>query len=83
VVDAPGRDSDGDHARSAEGGGTVHGDLLEVEVPLEADALGWPDEDWLSLFREYGEFPADGLDVRWLVPSERSSRVCVRSIVVR
>jgi hypothetical protein len=39
--------------------GVVHGDLLEVEVPLEADGLGWPDEEWLSLFREYGEFPAD------------------------
>ena len=39
--------------------GIVHGDLLEVEVPLEADGLAWPDEEWLSLFREYGEFPAD------------------------
>ena len=39
--------------------GIVHGDLLEVEVPLEADGLDWPDEEWLSLFREYGEFPAE------------------------
>jgi len=39
--------------------GVVYGDLLEVEVPLDADGLGWPDEEWLSLFREYGEFPAD------------------------
>src|ERR671929_568014 len=39
--------------------GIVHGDLLEVEVPLEADGLAWPDEEWLSLFREYGEFPAE------------------------
>jgi hypothetical protein len=39
--------------------GIVHGDLLEVEVPLEADGLAWPDEEWLSLFREYDEFPAD------------------------
>ena len=39
--------------------GIVYGDLLEVEVPLEAGSLGWPDEEWLSLFREYGEFPAE------------------------
>src|SRR5436309_15039153 len=39
--------------------GVVYGDLLEVEVPLDADGLGWPDEEWLGLFREYGEFPAD------------------------
>jgi len=39
--------------------GIVHGDLLEVEVPLEADGLAWPDEEWLSLFREYDEFPVD------------------------
>src|SRR5436305_13404129 len=39
--------------------GIVHGDMLEVEVPLEADGLAWPDEEWLSLFREYDEFPAD------------------------
>jgi hypothetical protein len=39
--------------------GIVHGDLLEVEVPLDADGLTWPDEEWLSLFRENGEFPGD------------------------
>jgi hypothetical protein len=39
--------------------GIVHGDLLEVEVPLDADGLGWPDEEWLSLFRENGDFPSD------------------------
>jgi hypothetical protein len=39
--------------------GIVYGDLLEVEVPLEAGSLGWPDEEWLSLFREYAEFPAE------------------------
>jgi hypothetical protein len=39
--------------------GIVHRDLLEVEVPLEAGGLGWPDEEWLSLFREYDEFPAE------------------------
>ncbi len=39
--------------------GIVHGDLLEVEVPVEADGLVWPDEEWLSLFRESGEFPGD------------------------
>ena len=39
--------------------GIVQGELLEVEVPLEADGLAWPDEEWLSLFREYGEFPTE------------------------
>ena len=39
--------------------GIVHGDLLEVEVPLNAQGLGWPDEEWLSLFRENGDFPGD------------------------
>jgi hypothetical protein len=39
--------------------GVVHGDLLEIEVPLDADGLVWPDEEWLSLFRENGEFPSD------------------------
>ena len=39
--------------------GIVHGDLLEIEVPLDADGLAWPDEEWLSLFREYDEFPAE------------------------
>ena len=39
--------------------GIVHGDFLEVEVPLDADGLVWPDEEWLSLFRENGEFPGD------------------------
>jgi hypothetical protein len=38
--------------------GVVHG-LLEVEVPLDAEGLGWPDEEWLSLFREEADFPAD------------------------
>lgn len=39
--------------------GIVYGDLLEVEVPLDADGLAWPDEEWLSLFREYGRFPGE------------------------
>ena len=39
--------------------GVVYGDLLEVEVPLDADGLVWPDEEWLSLFREYGLFPGE------------------------
>lgn len=39
--------------------GIVHGDLLEVEVPLHAEGLAWPDEEWLSLFREYADFPGD------------------------
>jgi hypothetical protein len=37
----------------------IVGDLLEVEVPLDAEGLGWPDEEWLSLFRKNGDFPAD------------------------
>jgi hypothetical protein len=39
--------------------GIVHGDLLEVEVPLEAEGRAWPDEEWVSLFREYDAFPAE------------------------
>jgi hypothetical protein len=39
--------------------GVVYGDLLEVEVPLDADGAVWPDEEWLSLFREYGLFPGE------------------------
>lgn len=39
--------------------GIVHGDLLEVEVPLDAGGLVWPDEEWLSLFRENDGFPGD------------------------
>jgi hypothetical protein len=39
--------------------GIVHGDLLEVEVPLDAGSLAWPDEEWLSLFRENADFPGD------------------------
>jgi hypothetical protein len=39
--------------------GIVHGDLLEVEVPLDADGVVWPDEEWLSLFRENADFPGD------------------------
>jgi hypothetical protein len=48
--------------RSLRGGsraGAVHGDLLEVEVPLDADGLVWPDEEWLPLFLENAEFPGD------------------------
>jgi len=39
--------------------GIVSGDLFEVEVALDADGLVWPDEEWLTLFREYGSFPGD------------------------
>jgi hypothetical protein len=39
--------------------GIVHGELVEVEVPLDADGFAWPDEEWLSLFRENGDFPGD------------------------
>jgi hypothetical protein len=37
----------------------IVGELLEVEVPLDAEGAGWPDEEWLSLFRENADFPAD------------------------
>ena len=39
--------------------GVVDADLLEVEVGLDADGLAWPDEEWIALFRGYGDFPAD------------------------
>jgi hypothetical protein len=39
--------------------GIVGGDLLEVEVALDADGRAWPDEEWIALFREYENFPAD------------------------
>jgi hypothetical protein len=37
----------------------IRGDLLEVEVDLEAEGLAWPDNEWLGLFRGYPDFPAD------------------------
>ena len=39
--------------------GIVHGGLFEVEVPLSADGRPWPDEEWVSLFREYTDFPPE------------------------
>jgi hypothetical protein len=39
--------------------GIVQGDLLEVEVPLDAEGRAWPDQEWLSLFRENNEYPGD------------------------
>lgn len=39
--------------------GVAHGDLLEVEVALDAEGHAWPDTEWLSLFREYAKFPSD------------------------
>ncbi|MFL5965454.1 MAG: hypothetical protein ACJ747_02750 [Gaiellaceae bacterium] len=39
--------------------GVVYGAMLEVEVPLVAAGVGWPDEEWLGLFRDYKEFPGD------------------------
>src|SRR5918912_4027566 len=39
--------------------GIVHGDLFEVEVPVHAEGRPWPDEEWVSLFREYTDFPSD------------------------
>ena len=37
----------------------IQGDLVEVEVDLEAEGLAWPDSEWLGLFRGYPDFPAD------------------------
>ena len=39
--------------------GIGYGDLLEVEVGLDAEGFAWRDDEWLALFREYAEFPAD------------------------
>ena len=39
--------------------GIAYGDLLEVEVGLEAEGQAWPDGEWLTLFREYTKFPSD------------------------
>lgn len=33
--------------------------MLEVEVGLEAEGEVWPDDEWLTLFREYEKFPSD------------------------
>ena len=39
--------------------GIAYGDMLEVEVGLEAEGEAWPDGEWLTLFREYEKFPSD------------------------
>jgi hypothetical protein len=39
--------------------GIAYGDLLEVEVELDAEGHAWPDGEWLALFREYAKFPSD------------------------
>ena len=39
--------------------GIAYGDLLEVEVELDAEGHAWPDDEWLALFREYAKFPSD------------------------
>jgi hypothetical protein len=39
--------------------GISYGDMLEVEVGLEAEGEPWPDGEWLTLFREYAKFPSD------------------------
>ncbi|HET9115291.1 MAG TPA: hypothetical protein VFN33_04280 [Gaiellaceae bacterium] len=33
--------------------------MLEVEVGPEAEGEVWPDDEWLTLFREYEKFPSD------------------------
>jgi hypothetical protein len=38
--------------------GIAYGDMLEVEVELEAEGGAWPDGEWLTLFREYTKFPS-------------------------
>src|SRR5690242_19884575 len=37
----------------------AYGDMLEVEIELEAEGQAWPDGEWLTLFREYAKFPPD------------------------
>jgi hypothetical protein len=39
--------------------GVVYGDMLEVEASLTVTGLGWPDEEWLTLFREFADFPGE------------------------
>jgi hypothetical protein len=39
--------------------GIAYGDMLEIEVGLEAEGEAWPDGEWLTLFREYEKFPSD------------------------
>jgi len=39
--------------------GLAYGDMLEIEVGLEAEGEVWPDSEWLTLFREYEKFPSD------------------------
>jgi hypothetical protein len=39
--------------------GIAYGDMLEVEIELEAEGQTWPDGEWLTLFREYTKFPSD------------------------
>ena len=38
--------------------GLAYGDMLEVEVELEVEGEAWPDDEWLTLFREYAKFPS-------------------------
>jgi hypothetical protein len=38
--------------------GIAYGDMLEVEVELEAEGEAWPDGEWLTLFREYTRSPS-------------------------
>lgn len=39
--------------------GIAYGEMLEVEIELEAEGQAWPDGEWLTLFREYAKFPSD------------------------
>jgi hypothetical protein len=39
--------------------GVMYGAMVEVEVPLVAPGVAWPDEEWLRLFRDYADFPGD------------------------
>ena len=38
--------------------GVAYGDMLEIEVELEAEGKAWPDDEWLTLVREYTKFPS-------------------------
>ena len=39
--------------------GIAYGEMLEIEIGLEADGEAWPDGEWVTLFRDYGKFPSD------------------------
>lgn len=56
---ALGVDAAGNQVRLAASTRHRVGDMLEVEVGPEAEGEVWPDDEWLTLFREYEKFPSD------------------------